>query len=130
MYTLNGKTYTFGTIPPYEAVRIQVAIARVTGEAIFKSFAGYKKGDNVDLQAIGSVAIGLMASRMDPDELVATMEAVFNYVNVDKRKLIVDSDFNGKPKDMWLVFFQALRHNFSDFIIGLPLDFESLGKTE
>lgn len=117
MYTVNDRTYTFGVIPPIEALRVEVSIARVIGEPLFKAFMDTKKtgaGEDVSEQA-GVTAIGLMLSKMDADELIATMEIVFKYVSCDGKRVNIEAHFVGKNKELWQVFTEALKHNFSDF---------------
>lgn len=116
---IGDRQFTFGTIPPIEAVRVQVAVARVIGEPLFKAFMDSKKtgeGDEESVASAGAAAIGLLLSKMDADELLKTMETVFRYVSVDGKRVQIDATFNGRPKDMWQAFLGALAFNFSDFL--------------
>lgn len=117
--TIGDRTFTFGTIPPVEAVRVQVSVARVIGEPLFKAFMDSKKtgeGNDESANTAGAAAIGLLLSKMDPDELIRTMETVFKYCSVDGKRVQIDATFNGRPKDMWQAFIGSLAYNFSDFI--------------
>lgn len=118
MLNLNGRDFAFGIIPPFEAIRVEVAVARVIGEPLFKAFMDGKKTGNAeeDVQHAGATAIGVMLMKMDADEIIATMEIVFKYVTVDGKRADITADFNGKNKELWQVFIAALRHNFSDFL--------------
>lgn len=118
MLTIGERTYTFGTIPPFEAIRVEVAIAKVIGEPLFKAFMDAKKtgSTEADAEQAGAAAVGLLCSKMDADELIATMETVFKYVSVDGKRVDITAHFNGKNKELWQVFIAALRHNFSDFL--------------
>ncbi len=40
--TINGRTYTFGTLPATEAVAVLVTIGTIIGEPLFKAIAGGK----------------------------------------------------------------------------------------
>lgn len=118
---LNGRRFSFGVIPPVEAIRVEVAIARVIGEPLFKAFMEAKgKDGKTDKEAeveAGAAAIGLLASKMDADELIKTMQTVFNYVGVDGRARVdINMDFSGRNKELWQVFIAALRFNFRDFL--------------
>lgn len=122
-YELNGRTFSFGTIPPVEAIKVEVAIARVIGEPLFKAFMEQKPAKGADpeqvkrdTEAAGSAALGLILSKMDADELTATMETVFKYVSVNGQRVVIDQHFMGKNKELWQVFFRALSHNFADFL--------------
>lgn len=123
-YELNGRVYSFGTIPPTEAVRVEVAIARVIGEPLFKALTEKDaKGQATDdAESAGAAVIGLLLARMDADELLATMEIVFKYVSCDGARVMIDSTFAGRNRELWQVFFQALRHNFADFLPAGLLD--------
>lgn len=113
---INGRTYSFGTIPAVEAVRVEVAIARVIGEPLFKAFMETKAGGtSQDTAAAGATAVGLLMAKMDADELLKTMETVFTYVSCDGKRVNINETFTGKNYELWEVFIEALRCNFSDF---------------
>lgn len=148
---IDDRTFSFGHISATEAVRVEVAIARVIGEPLFKAFMDASKGklksgaiaDQPEkgkkapkktpeelkaerdemLQSMAQAAgasIGLLASNMDPDELLATMETVMKYVSVDGQRIIsIDATFANKHRELWQVFIHALRFNFSDFFTGM-----------
>ena len=115
---IGERTYSFGTIPPVEAVRVEVAVARVIGEPLFKAFMDAKKTGSTekDAEQAGATAIGLLLSKMDADELLATMETVFKYVTCDGKRVDINATFTGRNKELWQVFIAALRFNFSDFL--------------
>ena len=115
---IGERTYSFGTIPPVEAVRVEVSVARVIGEPLFKAFMDAKKTGSTekDAEQAGATAIGLLLSKMDADELLATMETVFKYVTCDGKRVEVNATFAGRNKELWQVFIAALRFNFSDFL--------------
>lgn len=115
---IGDRNYSFGTIPPVEAVRVEVAVARVIGEPLFKAFMDAKKTGSTeqDAEQAGATAIGLLLSKMDADELLATMETVFKYVSCDGKRVEINATFTGRNKELWQVFIAALRFNFSDFL--------------
>lgn len=119
---IGDRSFSFGTIPPIEAIRVEVAIAKVIGEPLFKAFMDSKKiGEDSEeakaqADAAGAAAIGLLTSKMNADDLIATMETVMKYVNVDGKRVNIDATFNGRNKELWQVFIGALRYNFSDFL--------------
>lgn len=116
--TIKDRTFSFGIIPPVEAVRVEVAVAKVIGEPLFKAFMDAKKTGSTaqDAEQAGAAAIGMLLSKMDADELLATMETVFKYVSCDGKRVEMNSTFVGRNKELWQVFVQALRFNFSDFL--------------
>jgi hypothetical protein len=120
---IGDRTFIFGTIPPIEAIRVEVAVAKVIGEPLFRAFMDSKKTGSTeqDAEAAGAAAIGLLASNMNADDLIATMETVMRYVSVgDGSSKAVRCDINahfiGRNKELWQVFIAALRFNFSDFL--------------
>jgi hypothetical protein len=115
---IGERTYSFGTIPPVEAVRVEVSVARVIGEPLFKAFMDAKKTGSTekDAEQAGATAIGLLLSKMDADELLATMETVFKYVTCDGKRVEINATFAGRNKELWQVLIAALRFNFSDFL--------------
>jgi hypothetical protein len=117
---IGGRTFSFGTIPAVKAVRVEIAIARVIGEPLFKAFMDSQgKPESVQLDVVAG-AIGVLTAKMDADELIKTMGIVFESVSLDGVKGPVDMDvhFTGKNKDLWLVFVEALKVNFGDFLPG------------
>lgn len=117
-FTTDGRVYSFGTIPAIEAVRVEVAIAKVIGEPLFKAFMDTKKTGATEEEAekAGGAAIGLLLSKMNADELLSTMQTVFQFVSVDGKRVDINTTFNGRNKELWLVFVAALKFNFSDFL--------------
>ena len=115
---IGDRTFTFGTIPAMEAVKVEVSVARVIGEPLFKAFMDAKATGSAesDAEAAGATAIGLLLSKMDADELLATMETVFKYVTCDGKRVDINATFTGRNKELWQVFIAALRFNFSDFL--------------
>lgn len=113
---IGGRKFSFGTIPAVEAVRIEVAVARVIGEPLFKAFMATKDGATKDnSQEAGAAAIGLLLTKMDANELIITMESVFTYVSCDGKRVDINSTFTGRNKELWQAFIAALQFNFSDF---------------
>jgi hypothetical protein len=113
------RTYSFGMIPALEAVDVEIMVAKVIGEPLFQAFTAAKKdGEEIsteETQSAGAAAIGLMLSRMEPENIKKAMATVFTYVNCDGKRIEINSHFTGKNKEMWQVFLAALRYNFSDF---------------
>lgn len=115
---IGDRTFTFGVIPAMEAVKVEVAIARVIGEPLFKAFMDAKKtgAAEEDAEQAGAAAIGLLLSKMNAAELLETMQTVFQYVTCDGKRVEINATFTGRNKELWQVFVAALRFNFSDFL--------------
>jgi hypothetical protein len=125
MEKIGGRTFSFGLIPPTKALHVEVAIGRVIGEPLFKALTGAdgQIGDSKEqLLQVGVSAVGMMAAKMDADELQRTMETVFEYVTVDGERVEIDRDFVGRNKELWQVFIKGLQVNFADFFDGLHFD--------
>jgi hypothetical protein len=116
--TIGGRQYSFGMLPPTEAIEVEVAVARVVGEPLFKAFTegGLNGKDEESLKATGMMAMGLMTSKMDAKEITATMKLCFKYVSCNGERIEFESHFMGRNREVWEVFFAALRHNFADFL--------------
>ena len=115
---IGDRTYSFGTVPAEEAVKVEVAVARVVGEPLFKAFME-SKTPGADKQAedqAGALAIGMMLSKMDSTELLQTMATVLKYTGTESKPRLEVNDFTGRNKELWQVFIAALRFNFSDFL--------------
>lgn len=115
-FEINGRTFSIGMLPAIEAVKVEVAVARVIGEPLFKAFVAAKDSkESVDEAAAGAAAIGLLLSKMDSTELLNTMATVFAYVTCDAQRIELNSTFTGRNKELWQVFIAALQFNFEDF---------------
>lgn len=110
--------FSFGTIPAMEAIKVEVAVARVIGEPLFKAFMDAKKtgSSEDDAEQAGAAAIGMLLSKMNAAELLETMQTVFQYVTCDGKRVDINATFTGRNKELWQVFISALRFNFSDFL--------------
>ena len=114
---INGRQYSFGTLSATDAVAVEVAVARVIGEPLFKSFTASKDGGDQDAQAAGAAAIGLLAAKMDAKDLLQTMQTVFKCAIVDGKPINgdIDTHFTGRNRELWQAFIAALQFNFADF---------------
>lgn len=131
-----GRTYSFGHIPPMEAVLVEVSIARAIGEPIFKALVGARdlldtsgakdrklSEDEMAKQAIPvfATAIGLLAKNLEPSELQNMMRIVMRRVSCDGEFIEgqgakgIDSVFAQRNRELWEVFVYGLRFNFQDF---------------
>ena len=76
-YQCGDRAYGFGIIPPFDAVRVEVSVAKVIGEPLFKAFTEKVNGEATkDAEQAGAAAIGLLLSKMNADELIETMTTV------------------------------------------------------
>lgn len=113
---IGGRTFSIGMLPATEAIVVEVAVARVIGEPLFKAFATKSgDGESMDEQAMGAAAIGLLMSKMNAADLLSTMNTVFAYVTCDGQRIEINSTFAGRNRDVWEVFIAALKFNFHDF---------------
>lgn len=115
---IDGRTFSFGFIPPEEAIDVHVAVAKVVGEPLFKAFMDPKKtgGTEADAEQAGTAAIALMLSKMNSADLKAAMHSVFKYTNCEDQRVDMNATFVGKPGAMYKVFVAGLAYNFSDFL--------------
>lgn len=113
-YLLGGRTYSFGMVPATEAVFLELEIARLIGEPLFKVFAAPKdqKEDNV---ALAGTVIGLICSKADPDQFLKMLQTIFKYTSCDGQRVDIDATFTGHNREMIQVFAYGLRYNFQDF---------------
>lgn len=115
---IGDRTYSFGMLPAVDAVRVEVSVAKVLGEPLFKALMEVD-GKEKSPEAIGATAIGLLTSKMDADELLTTMETLFNHTTANGQRIEINSAFTGRNGELWKVFMGALRYNFQDFFDAL-----------
>jgi len=111
-YELNGRVYSFGTIPPTKAVFLEIEIAKLIGEPLFKAFTAGEGGDSKEA---GALAIGLLCSKADADSFIRMLRTVFEHTSCDGQRIEMDATFNGRNREMLQVFIYGLRYNFRDF---------------
>ena len=109
---IGGRTISVGYLPALQAVKVQVAIANLCGEALFKAVA--TKGNNPE--EAGAAAISALTAKLDSEVLITALNTVFQYVTIDGKRMSIDEAFaGGRNKELWQVFFFALKVNFKDF---------------
>lgn len=121
--TIGGREFGFRTIPAEESVLVQVTVASVIGEPLFKALTQTPmsedgKIDKAQMTAIFGSMVGLLTTKLDGPALLKLLKAVFKYVSVDGRDVVINEHFDHKPKEMWFVLWEALRFNYSDFLPG------------
>lgn len=122
-YEIGGRTFAFGTIPPTKAVVLEIEIAKLIGEPLFKAFAGAdKKLSKRQETEAGAAAIGLLCSKADPDSLLRMMQTVFEYTSCDGQRVNMDATFVGRNRELLQVFIAGLKYNFHDFFPASLLD--------
>ena len=114
--TIGERTFSIGTLPARKAVFVEVAVARVIGEPLFKAITEERPDDGGDT-GVGAVVVGLLLKNLDSEELSKVMDIVFEHVSVNGARIVdIDATFTGSPRDLWQVFIFALRWNFRDFL--------------
>lgn len=112
---IGGRQISIGTLGIIDALRVEVAIAKVIGEPLFAALTTVKE-DGAEKMGVAALAIGQLATKMDADELIKTMETVFKCVSIDGKRInSLEESFNGRNKEIWQVFIAALKANFADF---------------
>lgn len=150
--TIGGREFAFGMMSATEAIRVEVALMRVLGEPLFRMFAGHvdaeaaarkkveggkgktspadmkaalkKVGDEIG-SAAAAQAIAILTSKMDADDLIATMDRVFAPCRCQGQSVVTDLTFAPDPetgkarnREVWQVFAEALKVNFADLLPG------------
>ncbi len=127
--TIGGRTFSFGMLSAKVGFRVQIGIIKVIGEPLFKMLLGSGAGTMGDaiskIQADPTAFVagmGLLSQRLDADEMDTLAETLFGSVRLSQTiegkavgSPVTFETFQGKPKDIWLVMWEALRVNFADF---------------
>lgn len=113
---IGTRTVVVGKLPATKAIKVQVALVNLCGEALFKAVT-QNKGDD---EAAGAAALSALASRMDSDVLIGAMEiAMKDYVTIDGARVVdLDAAFAEHVEDLWPTFFFTLKVNFQSFFRG------------
>jgi hypothetical protein len=93
---IGDRVFSFATLPAIEAVKVQINIARVIGEPLFKALVESKKpeSENMGIESISAVALGLLLSKIEIESLLSTLESVFKYVRVDDKRIDINKNFS------------------------------------
>ena len=110
-FVLNGKTFYFRHPSPVDALKIQVNVIKIGGEGIMNALVQ----SDTSPQVIAAVIIAGSSKTITYDLLIETLTMAFNYVSVDGKRLNMDIEFVGRPKDLWVVFVEAMRYSFTSF---------------
>ena len=126
---IGDRTYVFGTIPAIQAVKVEIAIAKVIGEPLFKAFTESKEADS---KVIGGNILALITTNMKADEILGVMETVMEFTTCNGSRIDIDSTFTGRNKELWSVFLGGLKFNFADFLkeLGSDLNLGALLKSK
>lgn len=123
--TIGIRQFIFAMLPARKAVRVQVEIARVIGEPLFRAFMDPRKtgmSEEAQAEAVGA-AIGMLTAKMDAGKLEEVQEIVFGSVSCNGVPInsgdTIDAIFAGLPDELWIVFMEALKVNFSRFLLVL-----------
>lgn len=110
---IGGRTISVGWLSPVEAIKVEVALINLCGEALFKALS--KKG--VDPEEAGAAAISALSKSVDSAILIDAIERIYAVVTIDGKREPMESAFGGgRHKELWQVLFFALRFNFKDFL--------------
>lgn len=112
------RTFAFGTIPPSDALDIQVDIVRIFGEGVLRLLIGHGREQAAQLEAFAA-AIRTIASHPNAktlkQEVKDMLSTAFRFVTCAGAPVTFDITFHGKNKELWLVFAEAVKTNFADF---------------
>lgn len=127
---INGRTFSFGDIPPREAIHVECMVIKVIGEPLFKALVGAKEAGidvkkidatpKAELMKAGSsimgAALGQLAAGLSADDSIDLMERVFKHTSCDGKPITdLDVCFAGRNKrEPWEVLIAALTFNFQD----------------
>lgn len=115
-YKIGDRTYSYGVIPASKAVILEIEIAKLIGEPLFKAFITAAEGtepkDNMDT---AGVAIGLLCSKADSASFLKMLNTVFEHTSCNGQRIEIDATFTGRNREMLQVFIYGLRFNFRDF---------------
>jgi hypothetical protein len=135
------RKFSLGKMPARAAFNVRVRLVKMVGEPIFRLLAGAggkpagvlaaaPEGDATaavgglaeslfaDTESVGKI-LGILGDRLDPVELGAVMDVVFEACRCDGKRMhgdLTDAAFAGVPPGaMEKVLFAALKENFGNF---------------
>lgn len=126
--TFGGRLFSFGMMPPTDAIRVEVSLVKAIGEPLLRAFIKAQEiskdqkfanlaelKSNPEVLDTVSKAMGTISARMDAEDLLKTMGLVFDRIVCNGQPINIDATFVGRNKELWQVFMEGLRVNFADF---------------
>jgi hypothetical protein len=124
---INGRTYSFDRCAAIEALDLELSLAKVGASefanvdvAAFASLAGQDDALRAALGLQLAESLGRIAKNLTHAELVRLMTLVFQYVSCDGVTITnLNVTFADRPRDIWMVFVEALKVNLGPLGEGL-----------
>jgi hypothetical protein len=118
---VGGRSVVIVRCSATEALDLELSLTKVVGGGI---------GLALDSQDATVAAIGGVAQKLSHAELLRLMNMLFKYVTIDGQKIVnIDSAFCDRPRDIWEVFIESVKHNLGPLGEWLREKFQSLKKT-
>lgn len=121
--TFGDRLFSFGVIPPSDAIDVEVDIVRIFGEGVLRLLIGSGRDQGAQLEAFAA-AIRTIAShpnaRVLKQEVKEMLATAFKCVTCAGSPVSLDVTFTGRNKEAWMVFAEAVRVNFADFFLDAP----------
>jgi hypothetical protein len=119
--TIGGRTVVITRCAATEALDLELSLTKVVGGGI---------GSVLDSPDGIMAALGGVARQLTHAELLRLMNLVFQYVTVDGQPVKdINSTFADRPRDIWEVFLEAVKHNLGPLGDWLKEKYQSLKKT-
>lgn len=126
---IDKETYEIWHLPAELAITTLTKLTRIIGEPMGKAMGGLESSSgslmdaNVNFNIIGH-AIGLLASRLDENEVMLIIKTMLKYVhkkesNGKLRECDLELDFQGRIMHLFKVVQASLEFNYSDFFAGI-----------
>lgn len=115
---INGRVVSVGKLPATKALKVQVALVNLCGEALFKAVSANQD----DKEAAGAAALSALSSRLDSDKVQEVFQHLLEYTTIDGKRfpapVNLDAAFADHVEAMWPTLFFMLQVNFRSFFQG------------
>jgi hypothetical protein len=119
--TIGGRTVQIFRCTAVEALDLELSILRAVGKVDVASLTQASTGDLHGALTAGLLDMfGGMAKNLSHAELLRLMNMLFQYVTIDGQKFRdINESFADRPRDVWQVFVEAIKHNLGPLVGGL-----------
>lgn len=119
--TVGGRTVVITRCSATDALDLELSLTKAVGGGI---------GEAMSSPDGAAAAIGAVAKQLTHAELLRLMNLVFKHVIIDGAPVTnIDSAFCDRPRDVWEVFFEAVKHNLGPLGDWLLEKFQKSKKT-
>lgn len=126
--SVDGIDYEIGALPIAQSIKVLTRVIKILGKSVGKAEGISNIGDVLDSSVDSSITkiIGAFSEQLEEEIVLKTIKELLSQswrLEGDKKIRLensFDKLFSGKLFHMFKVVTECFKHNYSDFLDGLP----------